>query len=86
MLDLVKPIERCYPVTFCIGGIVEHLVDKIINPGTMRHRHLSNMDNLGCVATNNMDTQNFQSIRMKKEFKHSRVISSNSIFRNFVII
>ena len=55
MLDFIESVQRRDPVPFRISGIVEHLIDKVIDPRVKAHRHLADVDHLGCGPADDMD-------------------------------
>ena len=69
MLDFVKSVERRDPIPFCVGRVIEDLIDKVINPRIKTHCDLSDVDHFSCSPTNDVDPQNFQRIRMKEDLK-----------------
>src|SRR5580692_8720839 len=64
--ELIQPVERRYLISLGERRIVEHSVAKIFDGRSHRQHGLSNVYDLGRAVANDVDTQQFQRIRIKE--------------------
>ena len=60
MFNFIYPIQRRDAIALGICGIVEHLIDKIIDPGIKTHGDLTDMNHFGRLSSYDMNSENFQ--------------------------
>ena len=65
---------------------VENLINKIIYFCIKGHRYLTDMYNFCCSSSDNMYPQNFKSLNVEQDFKHTRIITHDLISCDLIII
>ena len=54
--DLIKTVQCCDAVPFCIGRIVKNLIDEIVHLGIKGHGHLANMNHLSGTSADDVNS------------------------------
>src|SRR5690625_7949475 len=56
----VESVECCHFIRFRIGWLVQHLIDKVLNGSVEMHDTLPEVDQIPCILTINVNTQNLK--------------------------
>ena len=70
----VHAIQSSNPVSFCHGRVIEGRIQEVseaVNLIRLLHDSLTNMDNLGRLVAETMDTKNLQCLPMKQNLQHT---------------